>query len=397
MTEHLERRIDELAESATRHAIDLRRALHRHPELGWQEVQTQATIREHLKSLGVEAHPIATTGLVAEVGQGERTVLYRADIDALPVEDGKTLGTSPVVSEVEGVCHACGHDLHTALSTALVDVFRQLGSDLPGKARFVYQPAEEVLPSGAEAVVEQGGADGVVACLGVHADPMRQVGHVGLKAGPMTAAGDAFEIVVRGKGGHASRPYLARNPIVAATRAVGALHSIVSQRVDPLEPAVVTVTRIHGGSANNVIPGCVELGGTIRTFTTDTRRRLHAAIEEVAQAAGITQECEVEVKIHLGAPGLVNDVELHALMERVASEALGVECIENFERPSVGSEDFSFFGTRAPTYMMRLGVRRPGHQAAHLHSPTFDPDESAITVGVRVMGRALLRLMAGQG
>ena len=200
--------------------------------------------------------------------------------------------------------------------------------------------------------------------------------------------------MIRGRGGHASRPYLARNPIVAATRAVGALHSIVSQRVDPLEPAVVTVTRIHAGSANNVIPGCVELGGTVRTFTRETRRRLHAAIEEVATAAATTQACDIEVKVDLGASVLVNDTELNTVMEHAAADALGLECIEQVDRPSTGSEDFSFFGQVAPTYMMRLGVRRPGHQAAHLHAPNFDPDESAIDVGLKIMGRALLRLLA---
>jgi len=394
MNKRLATHLDDCTPRIEAKAILLRRRMHQQPELGWEEHKTQAMLMEQLLALGLSPRKVGGTGLLVELGSGARTVLYRADIDALPLQDCKSLESSPAVSEVAGVCHACGHDIHTAIAMGLIEAFKEIESELPGRLRFVFQPAEELLPSGGERLMREGVGEGVVACLALHCDPMRAVGRVGLRSGPMTAAGDTFEIVLRGKGGHASRPYLARNPLVPAAQLIAALHGIVSQRVDPMDPSVITVTRAHAGNANNVIPDQVVLGGTVRSFNESTRARLHKAIEEVTKAIAEAGQCEAALHLELGAPCLINDAELGAVMVSSVADALGEECIEEVIKPSTGSEDFSCFAAAAPTYMARLGVGRPGVEAIHLHAPGFDPDESSIGVGMRVMGRALLQLIA---
>jgi len=382
--------IDELATGAAARAIELRRAMHRHPELAWSEHETQAAIEARLVELGLSPVKVAGTGLYADVGEGERPVVYRADMDALPITDMKDPATVPCVSEVSGVSHACGHDVHCAVAVGLAEVLVRLGGELPGRVRLVFQPAEEVLPSGGAAVVADGVADGARACLALHADPVRVAGHVGVRAGPMTAAGDLFRIDVVGRGGHSSRPYLARDPVLAAARVVEALWSLAPQRVDPLEPAVITVGSIQGGSAPNVIAGRVVLTGTVRTFDETTRRSLQAAVREVSAAAAATQGCTTEIEIQDGAPSLVNDEALHELVRAAATDALGEAAVEPIARPSTGGEDFSHFAAKAPTYMLRLGVGKRNTEPAHLHTAFLDVDEGAVEVGIRVMARAVL-------
>ena len=388
--EHIEAGLD----AAAAWGVDVRRHLARHPELSWQEHRTQAYLRERLSSLGLECRPAARTGLVCDVGEGEPMVLYRADMDALPIDDPRRPGDGPALSEVSGVSHACGHDLHCAIAASLAKLFADVAERLPGRIRFVFQPAEEVVPSGAEALVGEGVCDDARACFALHADPMRFTGQVGLREGVFTAAGDPFRIEVIGVGGHSSRPYLSRDAILAAARVVEAVSTLVPQRIDPLDPAVLSVGSIHGGSAPNVIAGRVTLQGTIRTFSETARRLLHEALVEAAKGAAASQGCSAEIHIECGAPSLVNDSRLHRLMVEVVTETLGRHAVEYVEKPSTGGEDFSYFGTRAPIYMMRLGVRQPGTEPRHLHTAGFDLDEAALPVALRVMSRALLRALS---
>jgi amidohydrolase len=389
-------RLDALCTETAPDAIELRRTLHRHPELSWQETRTQALLEERLRRLGLDPAPVAKTGLVVDIGSGDRMVLYRADMDALPIQDGKD-GSAVAVSGIGGISHACGHDLHMAVAYGLARIFAASASALPGRVRIVFQPAEEVIPSGAEALVREGVARGALAAIALHADPVRTVGRLGVRHGPMTACGDSFYMKVSGVGGHSSRPYLARDPILAAARVVESIHTLVPQRVDPLEPAVLAVGSIRGGSAPNVIAGEVNLSGTLRTFSEEVRRFLHGAIAETASAAAATQGCSAEVRIDEGAPSLHNHPEIDAIFRRCAVEALGEGGIEVIERPSTGGEDFSFFGLEAPTYMARLGVRNPERPVRHLHTAEFEPDEGAIEVALKVMSRVLLTVLEEAG
>jgi len=384
-------RLDALCAEVEPHAIAVRRHLHRHPELGWHEHETQRYLRAWLEAGGLAPVAMAGTGLVAEVGAGpEAPVVYRADIDALPIQDQKQRGHDVVVSEVPGVCHACGHDLHAAVGAGLARVFKALEPDLPGPVRFVFQPAEEVFPCGAAAMLEAGAARGARAALALHADPMRDTGTIGARVGPLTSTSDKIVVEVLGQSGHGARPHLAHDAIFAAAGVIQALYALTSRVVDPVEPAVLSLGTLTGGEADNVIAGRVVLTGTLRTFYSDTRERLHREIRRTADAAAQVHGCSADVRFVLGSPPTQNDARLHAAVKAAARDVLGPGGVVDIHVPSTGSEDFGEFSAVLPTYMMRLGVRHPGHPTRHLHTPTFDVDERALGVALRVMGRAVL-------
>lgn len=390
----LVQKLDALIGEVEPQAVAVRRHLHRHPELGWEEHQTQAFLKSWLLEQGIDAHPVANTGLWAQMGRGEGPVVYRADIDALPIHDAKQRGRAACVSENPGVCHACGHDLHTAVAAGLATVFKRLENDLPNPIRVVFQPAEETHPSGAKALIDDGGIDGARAAFALHCDPARDTGTVGLRVGALTSTADAYEIDVLGDSGHSARPHLASDAVLASAAVVQSLYSLVPQQVNPLEPAVLNIGRIHGGTAENVIAGKVVLTGVLRTLYADTRERMHKEIRRTAEQAANLHGCTADVRFRLGSPPIVNDESLHRYVDAAAHEVLGPSGVQYIRMPSTGAEDFGEFSVTCPTYMMRLGVRVPGHPTLHLHTPTFDVDERAIAVAMRVMGRALLEAAA---
>ena len=387
----LHARLDALCGAVEAEALAVRRHLHRHPELGWHEHETQRFLADWLTAGGLSPTPIAGTGLVAEVGPpGAAAVVYRADLDALPLQDQKRPGVDPVVSEVPGVCHACGHDLHTAIGAGLARVFAALAPELPGPVRFLFQPAEEVFPCGGAAVVAAGATRGARAALALHADPSRDTGTVGVRVGPVTATSDKIVVDVRGHGGHGARPHLARDAIAAAGAVISALYALPARAVDPLEPAVLTLGTVHGGDADNIVADHVRLTGTLRTFRAETRERLHAEILRTAAAAAAIGGATAEVAFVLGSPSVVNDPRLHEAVVAAAAAVLGPAAVLPLPHPSTGSEDFGELSAALPTYLLRLGVRAPGGPTLHLHTPTFDVDERALGLALRVMGRALL-------
>lgn len=384
-------RIDAAIEALLPEVIQLRRHLHRHPELSWQEHETQRTVRDWLASRGVRTRDMAGTGLVADLGDGDRRVLWRSDLDALPMTDRKNPVEVPWASARVGVCHACGHDVHTSIGAGLATLFTQLQLAPPGGMRFAFQPAEEVVPSGAARMVDEGVLDRVAVAFALHVDPTRDVRTVGLRPGPLTAATDSFTVRITGRAGHSARPHLANDAILAAAEITRALYGVIAQRIDPLEPAVLNVGRMQGGEARNVIAGEALLEGVTRCVNPDVRELLNRAIHETARAVAAVHGCTVEVDIELGAPPVVNDARLLRLVETSAHETLGAAGVVHLERPSTGAEDFGFFSEHVPTFMTRLGVHRPGSEIHHLHTSRFDIDEDAIGVGLRVMARALLR------
>ncbi|MFT6626985.1 MAG: IAA-amino acid hydrolase, partial [Flavobacteriales bacterium] len=293
----------------------------------------------------------------------------------------------------DGVMHACGHDVHASVASGMAWVLHQLEAELPTGVRIALQPAEEVVPSGAEAMIRDGAATGVVAGLALHVDPSRELGTVGVRRGALTSATDAFEVRIKGQEGHSARPHLARDAILAAANVTQALYTLVTQRVNPVVPAVLNVGGIRGGVAKNVIAGDCFLDGVVRTLDPDARERLHQEMRKVVEHVAIAHGCQGTIVITTGAPPVMNDPRLNDIVTKSAHEVLGPDNVHPIDVPSTGAEDFGMFGIHMPTYMMRLGVRAPGDQTHHLHTPAFDIDERAIGLALRVMSRAMFRTM----
>lgn len=366
-----------------------RRDFHQHPELGFQETRTGTIVAQRLEALGYAVRrPVGRTGVVGLKAGGERCVLVRADMDALPIEEANDV---PYRSRHAGRMHACGHDGHVAIA---LEVARRLARvDLPGAVKFAFQPAEET-SDGAEAMIRDGALDGppVEAAFGLHLWNGLPAGTIGLTPGPMMASVDEFTIIVTGRGGHAGMPHLTADPVLAAAHTITALQSLVSRRRDPLEEAVVSVTQVNAGHAFNVIPGRAELRGTVRTFGgrffDEAPRLVEDTARHVAAAFGATADVTFR---RLSGP-LVNDEHMTGLMRAVAEEIVGAGHVRVGVR-TMGGEDMSFFLRRVPGCFAFVGSARPDGTSSPHHAPTFDIDESALVTGVELLARTVRRYL----
>jgi amidohydrolase len=367
-----------------------RREFHAHPELGFRETRTAARVAEELRALGYRVQVgVGRTGVLAERGDGRPVVAVRADMDALPIEEENEV---PYASQVPGVMHACGHDAHVAMGLGVATLLAE--EAFPGTLRLLFQPAEELEDeegiSGAPRMIEDGALDGVSAVLALHVAAALATGDVAVQSGSASAGVDTFYATVIGRGAHGARPHEGVDPILLAGHVVLALHGIVSRRLDPCEPAVVSVGSIHGGHADNVIPDHVDLSGTLRFTTAEARDRIHAEVGralEVARALG----GDYRLRIVSGCPPVVNDPEMVELLRRVAVDLLGKEHVRLPVR-AMGAEDFSFFSALAPGAMFRLGCQIEGDER-RAHSPRFDLDERCLPIGTAVLSEAALRLL----
>jgi len=367
-----------------------RREFHMHPELGFQETHTAARVAEVLESLGYRVRTgVGRTGVVGERGQGSPIIAIRADMDALPLQEANDV---PYASQVPGVMHACGHDAHTAIALGIATLLAQ--ETLPGTLRFLFQPAEEVGDeegvSGAPRMVEDGAMEGVDTVLALHVDGDIPVGDITLDAGPSSGGVDTFYGTIIGRGGHGAYPHEVVDPIYIAGHVILALHGIVSRRLHPFDPAVVSIGSIHGGQADNVIPERVEMCGTIRYMEPKVQEKIHAEIE---RAMGITRTLggDYELKFEIGYPPMLNDAGAVDLLREVATDLLGAEHIEPPER-SMGAEDFGFFSTLVPGAMFMLGCRIEGDERKH-HNPRFDIDERCLPIGAAILAEAAGRFL----
>ena len=366
--------------------IAFRRQLHRHPELGRQEHRTTALLLEALRGAGLAPKALAGgTGVVCDVGAGDPLVVLRADIDALPLQDEKDV---PYRSEVDGVCHACGHDVHTAV--VLGAGLELAARELPGRVRLVFQPAEEQMPGGALDVVAEGWLEGASAAFALHCDPSLEVGRVGLKAGPVTAAADAVEIRLTGPGGHTSRPHNTVDLVhVLATVATG-LPDALSRLVDPRAGLCLVWGSVSAGVARNAIPREGVLAGTLRVLDKSAWQAAPELVERVVQGLVAPYGARATVSYERGVPPVVNDPSANALLTAAATTALGPSGVVPTLQ-SLGGEDFAWYLDHVPGAMARLGVRPPGaERSLDLHQPAFDVDEACIDVGVRVLVAAAL-------
>lgn len=365
--------------------VATRRDLHMHPELGFQEERTAAIAAGHLRGLGFEVHTgIARTGVVGVMRGTKpgRTIMLRADMDALPIlEENKT----EYRSQNDGVMHACGHDGHVAILLGAAELIAAERHDLPGTVCLVFQPAEEG-QGGARAMVEEGLIErfGIERAYGLHLSSKYATGTLGFRSGPFYASSDSIEIEVLGRGGHGAAPHDTIDPIFTAASFVTSVQQIVSRNVDPLEPAVITIGSIHGGTIHNVIPRTVRMLGTVRAFSEALRQSLPQRIERVLKACCEASGASYEYAYLDRYPVTSNDPAQNAYAESLARKTFGDERVFEADK-LMGAEDFSFFAERIPACFYTLGARGGKSTANAHHSSTFDIDEAALPAGVAMM------------
>lgn len=358
--------------------VDVRRALHRFPELAFDEVRTQQTLRQELTFLKVPHRAAGdTTGIIARV-EGARpgpTVALRADMDALP---GREITGLPFSSENDGVVHACGHDAHMTMVLGAAALLRQQPPE-QGSVVFVFQPAEE-RGQGARTMIEAGALEGVDGIFAAHVSHGYPTGQVMVTTGAITSQSDRFQLCVEGKAGHSARPHEAIDAVAIAGSLITAVQTL-SRRVNPLHPAVVGVNKVQAGTAANVIAGEALLEGSIRTSTPETRRHIHEGLRRIARAAGVLHDARVTVKIQEGNPPVVNSDREVGIARGAVSETLGPNGLIPVEPTSLGSEDFSLYLEKVPGAYVRIGARKEEWDYVPLHSPSFTVDEEALRVG----------------
>jgi amidohydrolase len=365
--------------------VATRRDLHRHPELGFEEHRTAALVADRLRALDLEVHTgIGKTGVVGRLtgARPGKTVMLRADMDALPMDEENDVAHR---STVPGAMHACGHDGHVAMLLGAAQLVAARRDELSGTVCFVFQPAEEG-KGGAKAMVHDGLLErfAIERAYGLHLASAHPVGLVGLREGPFYASSDSIEITIEGKGGHGASPHLSVDPIYVGSQFVVAVQQIVSRQIDPIEPAVVTIAAINGGTTHNVIPSRVRLLGTVRAFDPGVRSKMAERIERVlrgvCEGSGATYTFEYIWRY----PVTSNDVDQARYVRRLAQEVVGENRVADVPK-LMGAEDFSFFAERIPACFFTIGCNGGAASSLPHHHARFDIDESALETGVRMM------------
>jgi amidohydrolase len=372
--------------------IEIRRDIHAHPELAFEEVRTAGIVARELTRLGIPHQTgIAKTGIVGLItgGRPGKVLVIRADMDALPIAEKTNL---PFASTHAGLMHACGHDIHTTTLLGVAAVLRDLAPQLAGTVKLVFQPAEESI-GGMAVMLDEGLLDGpkVDLALGFHNSPGLAVGRFRYTHGPGLAAADKFDITVTGRSGHAAHPHTTVDPIVAAATLVTQLQTIVAREVPPLRPAVVTVGTIHGGAARNIIPDSCTITGTVRTLHEEVRDIVEAAIKRLAAgiAEGMRVTCAVDYE--RGVPSLLNDDTV--LDPTIAAVRKQFGDVAEESEPSMGAEDFALLSHKVPSFQLGVGSGAPGRNDK-LHNSNYQPDERCIGLGVQALSRAALEILA---
>lgn len=381
--------------------VQTRRHLHRNPEVSYKEYETTEYIVQELTSLGFEVHRPLETGCVAVVEGGRpsnRVIALRADIDALSMsEDGDA--KKEFMSQNPGAAHCCGHDAHTANLLGTAWILKELQEELEGKVVLIFQPGEEKLPGGGRLISESGILKklGVQAIYGLHTFPYMKPGKIGVIKGRMMARPDEFELTIRGKGGHAAAPHLAVDPIVLSAQVVNSIQTISSRSINPLEPVVVTVGKIEGGSAHNVIPQQVNMIGTIRSFSEDTSHFIAERIEAIADGVTKAAGGSYEFAYNEGYPAVINTDWAVDIVVDAAGNVIGTENIEWLLEPVMGGEDFAFYLEHVPGAFFLLGSGSDDADSKYSwHHPRYNVDEKALKTGACVMaGIAMHSLAAG--
>ncbi|RME83131.1 MAG: amidohydrolase [Caldilineae bacterium] len=373
--------------------IEIRRNLHRWPELAFEEQRTAALVARKLHELGIPHETeVARTGVVAWLGRADGpTIALRADMDALPITEANDV---PYASQRPGLMHACGHDAHTAMLLGAASLLKQHEQELRGRVKLIFQPAEESIDeegwSGAKLMVSEGVIDDVDAIIGIHVAPELQVGQVGVRPGPMMAAADRFTLEILGRAAHGAYAYQGVDAIVLAAQVINAAQTLISRRIPAIEEGVVTFGTIHGGTRENVLCDRVTLTGTVRSFNPAIRDRLEEGLEEVA---GLTRLFGGDYRFLYirGNPPVVNDGRLTGFVERISRQMLGGDRVQEAAK-TTGGEDFAWYGQHTRSTFMRIGVRSPSWEGIRpLHTPGFDIDEGALPLGAAILAQSALQ------
>lgn len=361
----------------------LRRDLHRHPEVAWQEHRTAGRLHEELEALRpIRLERIAGTGVVARIrgrDTGAPAVAIRGDIDALPIDEATGLAWT---SERPGVMHACGHDVHAAWTVGAACLLAENPAD--GDVLIVLQPAEET-GKGATAVLETGILEGVAAIFGAHVDRRFAVGQVVAEVGPLAASADEWEIELIGSGAHAARPHEAADPIIGVGALIGALQTIVARRVNPADAAVVSIGTVHAGTASNIIPDRATLTGTLRAIKPETRRLLHEELRSIAEATAATHRLQARITIDSGPPPIINPAEPIGWARNATTALLGEGALVPLGFLNLAGEDFACYLENIPGCFLRIGAREDGGAEIPAHTPRFYAAEESIFIGAAVL------------
>jgi hippurate hydrolase len=383
----LKKKIQTLSEKYFDEFVQIRRHLHAHPELSYKEFETSKFVQQKLKEFGIKYTVIATTGVVGIIkgkNPTKKIIALRADMDALPITEKNE---AEYRSKNEGVMHACGHDVHTTCLLGAAKMLNELKEEWEGTIKLIFQPGEEKNPGGASLMIKEGVLENPKpgSILALHVHPNLEVGKLSFRGGMVMASADEIYITVKGKGGHAAAPHLTSDTILAASQLVVNLQEVVSRFNNPFNPSVLSITSFQGGNTTNVIPSEVNLMGTFRAMNEEWRFKAHELIKNICKKTGEISGLEIEVKIDVGYPFVINNVEL---TDRAKQKAIEFESGENVEETEMrmGAEDFAFYSHLVPASFFRLGVANTKKGiTSGVHTSTFDIDENAIKTGMGIM------------
>lgn len=385
-TNMLKDKIESLSKAYFETYRSVRHHLHAHPELSYKEFNTSQFIQNHLQSLGIPFKVMAETGVVAliEGKKSNRVIALRADIDALPIQEENN---TAYASKIPGVMHACGHDVHTTILLGAAKILHDTKQDWEGTVKLIFQPGEEKNPGGASILIKEGVLENPAptAIIGLHVHPILETGKLSFRTGKAMASADEIYVTVKGKGGHAATPHLTADTVLAASELVVALQKVVSRDRDPLSPSVLSICAINGGFTTNVIPAEVKLMGTFRAMDEAWRFNAHKRMQEVAEGIATSSGAEIDFKIDVGYPAVHNDPAITQRARSIAISTVGESNVEEGEL-RMGAEDFGYYSQKIAGCFFRLGTgNKQKNIVSGVHTPTFDIDEDAIEIGMRMM------------
>lgn len=376
----------ELAENIYEELVDIRRRLHQNPELAFQEFDTSQLIQEKLLEYKVSHEVVAETGVVGIIGQGERCIALRADIDALPIFEETDL---PYASTNPGIMHACGHDMHVAMLLGAAKILKENEDQLDGQIKLIFQPSEEKLPGGAKVMIEQGVLKNPrpEAIFGQHVFPEETTGTLAVSEGPVMACADELYWTIKGKSCHAAQPHMGNDPILAATNLINSLQTLISRRKDPFDTGVLSITAINGGSATNIVPEEVKLMGTLRSFNIEWRKQTLELIQKHTINICSAHGCRGFFEPSLGYPPLMNHGDTSEFVRRKALDLLGFGNVQRF-KTKMWAEDFAYYTEEIPGTFWFLGIKPEGQEEMPaLHNSKIAPDEKALIYGSAMMAK----------
>jgi amidohydrolase len=374
--------------------VAMRRDLHEHPEVAYEEVRTSGVVAQRLRALGMDVRTgVGKTGVVGtlrggKVQPGAKTLALRADMDALPIHE---LNEVEYRSTVEGKMHACGHDGHTSILLTVADLLSRRREELAGNVKFIFQPAEEVM-GGAQPMMQDGALDGVDNIIGLHLFGNYPIGRVGVRSGPTFASADKITLTIHGKGGHAASPELSVDPIVVAAHIIIALQTLISRETSAFDSAVLTIAQIEAGTAFNIIPETVEMQGTVRAFSVERRSKLLRRIAELSQGIATAMNATCDLNISFSCPPCINDPLMTRAVQRAAETTVGARAVDTgSEVTTAGADDMAYFLATVPGCYFIVGAKNPEKGAKYPHHhPRFNIDEDALPIAVEVLARTAL-------